>query len=212
MSRLSTRPPPSPLAVGSPSLGSSPRVLGLLPGWPVPVPTPASPAPVSPACHRASRCQIALPAASSLGATPHPAPVPSATRPHSPALPTGAADPRPSQRNRMEGPVLTLGLLAALVVCGKSGHHPSLEGPSGPLPRSPTACSPPVPSYVGLPLPVSGPPPHFPLPFLPGGANPPGPAPGPAGPQGGVLPGPLSPTLPRQLGPERGGAADPAPV
>lgn len=62
----------------------------------------------------------------------------------------------------MEGPVLTLGLLAALVVCGKSGHHPSLEGPSGPLPRSPTACSPPVPSHVGLPLPASGPPPHFP--------------------------------------------------
>lgn len=112
----------------------------------------------------------------------------------------------------MEGPVLTLGLLAALVVCGKSDHHPSLEGPPGPLPRSPMACSPPVPSYVGLPLPASGPPPHFPLPFLPGGATPPGPAPRPAGPQGGVPPGPLSLTLPRQLGPERGGAADPAPV
>ena len=30
----------------------------------------------------------------------------------------------------MEGPVLTLGLLAALVVCGKNGHHPPQRVPS----------------------------------------------------------------------------------
>lgn len=45
----------------------------------------------------------------------------------------------------MEGPVLTLGLLAALVVCGKSGHHPALKGPSGLAPRVPAAWSPPTP-------------------------------------------------------------------
>lgn len=43
----------------------------------------------------------------------------------------------------MEGPVLTLGLLAILVVCGKSGHHPALKGPSGLSPRAPTAWFPP---------------------------------------------------------------------
>nr|XP_036276502.1 acetylcholine receptor subunit delta isoform X2 [Pipistrellus kuhlii] len=48
---------------------------------------------------------------------PHAAPVPSATHPHSPAQCTGA-DAGPSWGDRMEGPVLTLGLLAALVVCG----------------------------------------------------------------------------------------------
>lgn len=39
----------------------------------------------------------------------------------------------------MEGPLLTLGLLAALVVRGKRGHHPALKGPSGLAPRAPTA-------------------------------------------------------------------------
>ncbi|XP_010946490.2 acetylcholine receptor subunit delta isoform X1 [Camelus bactrianus] len=53
--------------------------------------------------------------------SPHPAPVPSVTHPHSPVLLIGGADPRPSQRRRMEGPVLTLGLLAALMVCGSWG-------------------------------------------------------------------------------------------
>lgn len=56
--------------------------------------------------------------------TPPPCTCPFGTHPHSPALPTGGTDPRPSQRNRMEGSVLTLVLLAALVVCGKNGHHP----------------------------------------------------------------------------------------
>lgn len=41
--------------------------------------------------------------------------------------------------------MLTLGLLAALVVCGKSGHHPALKGPSGLAPRVPAAWSPPTP-------------------------------------------------------------------
>ncbi|XP_060480140.2 acetylcholine receptor subunit delta isoform X1 [Panthera onca] len=53
----------------------------------------------------------------------------------------------------MEGPVLTLGLLAALVVCGKSGHHPAPKGPSGLAPRVPAAWSPPTPPLHQAQLP-----------------------------------------------------------
>lgn len=49
--------------------------------------------------------------------------------------------------------MLTLGLLAALVVCGKSGHHPALKGPSGLAPRVPAAWSPPTPPLHQAQLP-----------------------------------------------------------
>lgn len=60
----------------------------------------------------------------------------------------------------MEGPVFALGLLAALVVCGKTGHHPTHPGPHS------------------IPL----------LPFLQGAPHPPdaGPSPSPARPPGGL--------------------------
>lgn len=70
----------------------------------------------------------------------------------------------------MEGPGLTLGLLAALVVCGKNGHHPTLRRPSGCHRVSIAWCLPAPPSI----RPSSACPP----PFLPRGADHQDPAPG----------------------------------
>lgn len=212
--------PVLPLAVGSPSLGTlpCPWVSSQLA---VPVPTPSSPAPGSLASSTAWRCQIAFPAASSFcPSLPHSAPVPSATHPHSPALWPGGADARPSLRDRMEGPVVTLGLLATLVVCGKSGHHP--------IPRGPLLHDPPHPSYMA-PSPSLRPPSHPCCHFSLEAPTTRAPALG-----SGLIcaqPSPMAqqerreasflspcpraipvPVLPRQLGPERGGATNPAPV
>lgn len=71
---------------------------------------------------------------------------------------------------RMEGPGLTLGLLAALVVCGKNGHHPTLRRLSGCHRVSIAWCLPAPPSI----RPSSACPP----PFLPRGADHQDPAPG----------------------------------
>lgn len=123
-------------------MGSLPHVLGFPSSWLVAVPTPSSPAPGSLPSSRAQRCQIAFLAASSF--CPPPPPLCTCPLCHPPTFPslwTGGADARPGWRDRMEGPVLMLGLLAALVVCGKSERHPILRGPSGCPPGYPTAWS-----------------------------------------------------------------------
>lgn len=150
---------------------------------------------------------------------------PPATHPHSPALGTEGADTRASQRDRMEGPVVTLGLLATLVVCGKSGHHPPRGSlrmptwvphcmvPSCPLPQGASSSKRP-----NSPLPLC----HFSLegpatrtPLLGSGGTPPAQPSSMAQqdrrPTSFLGPRPVPrpcPPHPRQLGPERGRAAD----
>lgn len=85
---------------------------------------------------------------------------------------TGGADARPSWRDRMAGPVLTLGLLATVAICGKTGHHPTLRSLRMP-PGSPTAWSSALLLH-GAPSPSLRPA-STPLPVLPGGPRQPGP-------------------------------------
>lgn len=59
----------------------------------------------------------------------------------------------------MEGPGLTLGLLAILAVCGKSRHHPTLKGPQDSH-QGPYCMVPSYPTYLVLPPLTWGPTSH----------------------------------------------------